>query len=301
MHLLLLAIGILVTAVGAVMLAFSVPLTDLAGVALFTSGMIAAVGGLILIGLSAAVRSLSQIAERLDIQPLSVPQVAAIGHEAPAPRPIRAAPEPPVAAAATVFEAPKAFEIPKASETSKASATPQPGDTPRAPEPVSAKGALLGWFGRPKGPATPNADAQTEAPRVRPPATQSGAQNGASDRSAVDLGALARPPEPLQAPEPFPSIVTRAVPAAPPIAAESASAGMAPPPVRPAPRPAPPPAPKPAAPQNGTAATTVYRSGVIDGMAYSLFMDGSIEAELPTGRARFGTIDELQKYLVSRR
>jgi hypothetical protein len=40
---------------------------------------------------------------------------------------------------------------------------------------------------------------------------------------------------------------------------------------------------------------------VIDGMAYSLFMDGSIEAELPTGRARFGTIDELQKYLVSRR
>ena len=35
MHLLLLAIGVLVTAVGAVMLAFSVPLTDLAGVALF--------------------------------------------------------------------------------------------------------------------------------------------------------------------------------------------------------------------------------------------------------------------------
>ena len=53
MHLLLLAIGILVTAVGAVMLAFSVPLTDSAGVALFTSGMIAVVGGLILVGLSA--------------------------------------------------------------------------------------------------------------------------------------------------------------------------------------------------------------------------------------------------------
>jgi len=58
MHLLLLALGVLVTAVGAVMLAFSVPLTDLAGVALFTSGMIAAVGGFILIGVSAAVRSL---------------------------------------------------------------------------------------------------------------------------------------------------------------------------------------------------------------------------------------------------
>lgn len=294
MHLLLLAIGILVTAVGAVMLAFSVPLTDAAGVALFTSGMIAAVGGFILIGLSAAVRSLSQIAERLDIQPLSVPQVAAIGHEAPAPRPARAVPEPPVAAAATVSEAPKASEAPKVSEA------PQPGDAPRAP--VAAKGTLLGWFGRPKVAAEPLAGSRTQAPRTQAAVPQNGTQNGVSANApAVDLGALARPPEPLQAPEPFPSIVTRAVPAAPPIAAEPAPAGMAPPPVRPAPRPAPPPAPKPAAPQNGTAATTVYRSGVIDGMAYSLFMDGSIEAELPTGRARFGTIDELQKYLVSRR
>jgi energy-converting hydrogenase Eha subunit C len=50
MHLLLLAIGVLVTAVGAVMLAFSVPLTDLAGVALFTSGMIAAVAVLGFVG-----------------------------------------------------------------------------------------------------------------------------------------------------------------------------------------------------------------------------------------------------------
>jgi hypothetical protein len=288
MHLLLLAMGVLVTAVGAVMLAFSVPLTDLAGVALFTSGMIAAVGGFILIGLSAAVRSLSRIAERLDIQPLPVPPLVAIEHEAPAPRPSRVAPEPPVAATATASEA-------KASEVLQASEAPTPSDTPKAPEPVAAKGARLGWFGRPKGPAAANAGAQAEAPRVRPPAAQNGAQNGTSDGPAVDLGALARPPEPLQAPEPAPPFVApRVVAIERPVVAE-------PPPVRPAPRPAPPPAQTPSAPQNGTAATTVYRSGVIDGMAYSLFMDGSIEAELPTGRVRFGTIDELQKYLVSRR
>ena len=64
-----------------------------------------------------------------------------------------------------------------------------------------------------------------------------------------------------------------------------------PPPLRTPPKPAP----------VNTPATTVYRSGVIDGMAYSLFMDGSIEAELPDGRVKFGTIDELQKYLMSRR
>jgi hypothetical protein len=58
--------------------------------------------------------------------------------------------------------------------------------------------------------------------------------------------------------------------------------------------------PKPA-PTANSPATTVYRSGVIDGMAYSLFMDGSIEAELPTGRVKFATIDELQKYLLNRK
>ena len=126
MHLLLLAIGVLVTAVGVVMIAFSVPLTDLAGVALFTSGMIAAVGGFILIGLSAAVRSLSRIAERLDIQPLPLPSVVAIEHEAPPPRPIRTTPEPPVASTASVSEAPKAPEGPK------------PGDAPKAAEEAPA-------------------------------------------------------------------------------------------------------------------------------------------------------------------
>ena len=311
MHLLLLAIGVLVTAVGVVMLAFSVPLTDLAGVALFTSGMIAAVGGFILIGLSAAVRSLSRIAERFDIQPLPLPSVVAVEHEAPAPRPIRAAPEPPVAATATVSDSkpfetkpfetkpfePKPFDA-KVSEVLHAPDAPKPGDTPKAPEPIAAKGALLGWFGRPKGPATPNAGAQTEAASVRAPAAQNGAQNRASDGPAVDLGALARPPEPLPAPER--SLYVRASWRRL-VAADPAPAVAVPQPVRPTPRPAPPPGQAADAPQNGTAATTVYRSGVIDGMAYSLFMDGSIEAELPTGRVKFGTIDELQKYLVSRR
>ena len=285
MHLLLLALGVLVTAVGAVMLAFSVPLTDLAGIALFTSGMIAAVGGLVLIGLSAAVRSLSQIAERLDIQP--PPSVAAVERETPAPRPRRAAPEPPVAAAVTASAASKAPEVPKPAEA------PQVAEEP-------PKGALLGWFGRPKGPVAakpespPEAPAgRTEPPRVQAPASETGAQNGRFEAAAVEIGASARP-APLEASESFPAVVTRPIPMGPAVVAE-------PPPVRSAPRPAPPSAQKPVAPQNGTAATTVYRSGVIDGMAYSLFMDGSIEAELPTGRARFGTIDELQKYLVSRR
>ena len=59
------------------------------------------------------------------------------------------------------------------------------------------------------------------------------------------------------------------------------------------------PKPRPATKPNGAPETTVYKSGVIDGMAYSLFMDGSIEAELPQGRVKFASIDELQKYLTT--
>ena len=44
--------------------------------------------------------------------------------------------------------------------------------------------------------------------------------------------------------------------------------------------------------------TTVVRSGVIGGMAYTLYADGSIEAELPIGTVRFGSIAELQNHVM---
>lgn len=47
-------------------------------------------------------------------------------------------------------------------------------------------------------------------------------------------------------------------------------------------------------------AVTVLKSGVVDGMAYSLYSDGSIEAELPEGTMRFGSIDELRTHLDQR-
>jgi hypothetical protein len=42
---------------------------------------------------------------------------------------------------------------------------------------------------------------------------------------------------------------------------------------------------------------TILKSGVVDGMAYTLFSDGSIEAELPQGRLRFGSITELRNHI----
>jgi hypothetical protein len=52
--------------------------------------------------------------------------------------------------------------------------------------------------------------------------------------------------------------------------------------------PTPPPEPKP---------PEILKSGVIDGMAYTLYTDGSIEAQLPQGTLRFTSIDDLRAHL----
>jgi hypothetical protein len=44
-------------------------------------------------------------------------------------------------------------------------------------------------------------------------------------------------------------------------------------------------------------AATVLKSGIVDGMAYTLYTDGSIEAELAQGVVRFGSIEELRNHL----
>ncbi|SDS59324.1 hypothetical protein [Bradyrhizobium canariense] len=49
--------------------------------------------------------------------------------------------------------------------------------------------------------------------------------------------------------------------------------------------------------QSGVA---VLKSGVVDGMAYSLYSDGSIEAQMPEGMMRFASIDELRAHLDQR-
>jgi hypothetical protein len=45
---------------------------------------------------------------------------------------------------------------------------------------------------------------------------------------------------------------------------------------------------------------TLIKSGVVDGMAYSLYSDGSIEAQMPEGMTRFDSIAELRAHLDQR-
>jgi len=59
--------------------------------------------------------------------------------------------------------------------------------------------------------------------------------------------------------------------------------------------------PEPEAPQpereSEPRAVAILKSGVVDGMGYTLYVDGSIEAELPQGTLRFASINELRSHL----
>jgi len=50
-------------------------------------------------------------------------------------------------------------------------------------------------------------------------------------------------------------------------------------------------------PQPERKSPEILKSGVIDGMAYTLYTDGSIEAQLPQGTLRFTSIDDLRAHL----
>jgi len=56
----------------------------------------------------------------------------------------------------------------------------------------------------------------------------------------------------------------------------------------------------PSPPAENQPQVTVLKSGVVDGMAYSLYSDGSIEAQMPEGMMRFASIDELRAHLDQR-
>jgi hypothetical protein len=90
MDLKLFLVEVVVAFAGAALIRYAVPVADPIAGALFTSGIVALMGGLILFGLAAAVRSLSRIAKRLEIQPLPLPPVAAVNRERPAPAPAAA-------------------------------------------------------------------------------------------------------------------------------------------------------------------------------------------------------------------
>jgi hypothetical protein len=307
MHVILFGLGLLMTAIGAAMIGYGIPINEFSlGNTLILAGSVSVTGGLVLFGLAAAVRQLQRIGEALAGRPL--------------PRPVRPAEtaEPKLAGAAQAQPRPGRVPFPPRPGPGSAAEIPPVEPHLSGAPPLAA--ATGGNGGRSTPPVTPSfaeppAVEEGEAVTLSPPiptrapplagAKPSDILAGARPRSeqprppnggAAPMSESELPPAPVRAPN---------EPAAPnfdalwPISARQPKAAARtaerPPPAEPH---AAPPAP------SGTAAAPpaqnqvpILKSGVVDGMAYTLYADGSIEAQLPQGIMRFGSIAELRTHI----
>jgi hypothetical protein len=283
MSVLLYVLGALCVVCGAAALLFGIPVKEFSfGDTLIGSGVTAMVGGLILIGLGAAVAQLQRIAEFLGARPL-----------ARAGQPVEPAVRLGSAAGRVPFPPkPKAEPRERTSEMPVVSRVHPQNKGEDAP------------YGAP--PSLPNPDvplmADDEAEQL--PLSPRESNNATSPRSEPPAREAAKETPPFEA-------------------------GWSPPPSAPRPsyfdkmwpaeqRDAEPPSGEPEFPraesiprvpdmdevepvaepvEEEVTPAAVLKSGVVDGMGYTLYVDGSIEAELPDGTLRFASINELRAHL----
>jgi hypothetical protein len=310
MYAFLLILGAVIAAAGVVLIGPGLPFGGRDyDASIVTPGAVAIVGGLILIGLALAVRALGRIEKALAARPL--PHLA-LQEEA-------AAPAIEEAAAAT----PARIPFPPKPVTEPA---PPPVPAVAAPRVLPEDAALERLREKfptlvrlENAPVVEDADVSlSPRPSVRADEAVAEANNAiaqqtngaAPARIEPRLEVQARPanrPERAKNFEAFWPKKPRPGQEAPAPAAKQPAAQQPPPlPVEPVltPEPVqfqfrePAPEPRPAAPAPEAPATvSILKSGVVDGMAYTLYSDGSIEAQLPQGTLRFGSIAELRNHI----
>jgi hypothetical protein len=272
-----------------------------------TPGAVAIVGGLILIGLALAVRVLARIEKALAARPLPHP---VLQEEAAAP----AIEEPVAAAPARIPFPPKPVAEP-APPPAPAVATARVLPEDAALERLREKFPSLVRLDN--APVVEDADVSlSPKPSVRADEVVAEANNAVAQqtngatpaRIEPRLDVQARPasrPERVKNFEAFWPKKQRPGQEAPAPAAKQ-PATQQPLPVEPVLTPEPlqfqfrepAPEPRPAAPAPEAPTTvSILKSGVVDGMAYTLYSDGSIEAQLPQGTLRFGSITELRNHI----
>ena len=308
MYAFLLILGAVIAAAGVVLIGPGLPFGGRDyDASIVTPGAVAIVGGLILIGLALAVRVLGRIEKALAARPLPHP---VLQEEAAAP----ATEEPADAAPARIPFPPKPVAEP-AAPPEPAVATPRVLPEDAALERLREKFPTLVRLEN--APVVEDADVSlSPKPSVRADEVVAEANsavarqtNGATPpRIEPRLEVQARPANrPAQAKnfEAFWPKKQRPGQEAPAPAAKQPAAQQ-PLPVEPVltPEPVqfqfrePAPEPRPVAPAPEAPTTvSILKSGVVDGMAYTLYSDGSIEAQLPQGMLRFGSITELRNHI----
>jgi hypothetical protein len=286
MYLLLLVFGGILTAAGILLGASGVSIHDRTfDTTIVTPGVVSAVGGLLLIGLGLALRVLQRIEQAIALRRTAPLEGAREPAPIPLPKPVLHPVTGPIAAASVseklVENSPREIPVLARLESSRvaeeAGVSSAPVIEPPLPTSVDvavAEAEKARTAKRKNGAVpsrlTPRLDTNLRSPGV------SERQAGPSFDALWPKGPPPLPPAPaLAAVAPAEQPQSTFEPAAATVQtlAPDAVAEAAPEPV------------------------SVLKSGVVDGMAYTLYSDGSIEAQLPQGMLRFGSITELRNHI----
>ena len=325
MSVILSLLGIVVAAVGIAAIGFGIPINEFTlGTTLIVAGVSALTGGLILIGLAAVVAELGRLAEavrtRIAVRPgarpaeapevvepaasttaVPPPPMVAIGARSPqtasrrprAEAPVsEARPHGPAAELPEVDVSAPAVERLRASIPRAERSTAEPSILAHDEEvPLSPNGAT------PLQTRSPGVEATPPEPKISADDRAGGAAVEALKASRLDFLFRSKPTRPASQRENFDAVWPTDARAAKRTESEPATA------VEADQRQADQAAsvqdrrPEPAPLDEPRGAATILKSGVVDGMAYTLYTDGSIEAKLPDGTVRFGSIAELRAHI----
>jgi hypothetical protein len=174
-------------------------------------------------------------------------------------------------------------EPPMVELTDEAPLSPRSPQRPAMPPAIEAALEPKAWTAEPRMPPRAEQPMPRATPQAEPPRERERFDLVWPDRGAA-------PPAPVQAPaepklemkrEPAPEMPLPPIPARP-REMKPANEKRMPEILR-----------KPAAERG----PTILKSGVIDGMPYTLYADGSIEAQLPQGMVKFASVDALRAHL----
>jgi len=284
MYLLLLVFGGLLGAAGVVLAGSGMSLRDgTFDAAILTPGIVAAAGGLLLIGLGAGLRRLQRIERTLAARPM--PGVLAIAEGAKLSESVETPREP-----ARIPFAPKAvYESQPGVAARDIVADKSPAAGPgadKASSPIPAitmpavPGANVETIGQPSGKRNGNGAAAVRT-GLRPWASL---RRPSADEREPALDALwPKGPRPSRAVEGSSAPIAQSTGVTPIHSQQSGDTPSA--------------AASVSNPESAAAAAAVLKSGVVNGMPYTLYSDGSIEAQLPEGTLRFGSITELRNHI----
>jgi hypothetical protein len=316
---LLFGIGAFAVVVGAVMIGFGIPVNEFSfGNTLILAGSTVAVGGLIVIGLGVVVAQLQRIADalatRAPIRSGRPPDMFESGARS-APGQVPFPPKPKFDAGIRELHSdeprsglPVPVDMPLAKGPSHSFA-PTLRNPDESPVTVEDDVSLS-----PQHPLSVPGPANHAEPLRSAPSFEFDGSEVAEKRQEVrqeirqepTFEDAWRPTPPAPAPKPHTAYFDAMWPAEPKPAKSPSDTDIKPyePKFDPAPREAisTPPrhaemeAPKPRQ-SNEPRTVAILKSGVVDGMGYTLYVDGSIEAELPQGTLRFASINELRGHL----